>query len=65
MKTLKVIYRFMNGYFGHRKLNQPYRNIWQVITWSTMIFLTTRFIMFPFFGVWNRVILGLNNVIWG
>lgn len=61
MKAINVL----NGKFGKRVLKEPYRTYWQIMTWGTIGFLFIRFIMFPFFNWWDKVVAFLNYVIWG
>lgn len=56
---------FMNGRFGKVALKKPYRLLWKWMTWGTLAFLFIRFVLFPFIGWWESVVISLNYIIWG
>lgn len=64
-KYVMVMINFLNGKFGHYRLNQPYRKVWRVITWTTVIVLAWIYIICPFFDWWQGIVNCMNYVIWG
>lgn len=60
-----VVINFLNGKFGRYRLNQPYRTIWMIITWTTVSILAWVYIICPFFDCWERIVDFMNHVIWG
>lgn len=60
-----AIVNALNGKFGNRVLKQPYRDYYRVVVWITLTVLIWRYLLVPFFGWWDKVIHGANNIIWG
>lgn len=60
-----VVINFLNGRFGRYRLNQPYRKIWKIITWTTVSVLAWVYVICPFFSWWQSVVNFMNYVIWG
>ena len=36
LSYVMVVINFLNGKFGRYRLNQPYRKVWKIITWTTV-----------------------------
>lgn len=64
-KYVMVVINFLNGKFGRYRLNQPYRRVWRVITWTTVVVLAWIYIICPFFDWWQGIVNYMNYVIWG
>lgn len=64
-KYVMVVINFLNGKFGRYRLNQPYRKVWRVITWTTVIVLAWIYIICLFFVWWQGIVNYMNYVIWG
>ena len=64
-KYVMVVINFLNGKFGRYRLNQPYRKVWRVITWTTVVVLAWIYVICPFFGWWQGIVNYMNYVIWG
>ena len=64
-KYVMVVINFLNGKFGRYRLNQPYRRVWRVITWTTVLVLAWIYIICPFFDWWQGIVNYMNYVIWG
>ena len=64
-KYVMVVINFLNGKFGRYRLNQPYRKVWRVITWTTVVVLAWIYIICPFFDWWQGIVNYMNYVIWG
>ena len=64
-KYVMVVINFLNGKFGRYRLNQPYRKVWRVITWTTVIVLAWIYVICPFFDWWQGIVNYMNYVIWG
>lgn len=64
-KYIMVVINFLNGKFGRYRLNQPYRKIWKVITWTTVSVFAWVYVICPFFSWWQGIVDFLNYVIWG
>lgn len=64
-KYVIVVINFLNGKFGRYRLNQPYRKVWRVITWTTIVVLAWIYIICPFFDWWQGIVNYMNYVIWG
>lgn len=65
VKFMVAIVKVLDGKFGNRVLKQPYRDYYRVVVWATLTFLIWRYMLVPFFGWWDKVIHGANNIIWG
>lgn len=65
LSYVMVVINFLNGKFGRYRLNQPYRKIWKVITWTTVSVLAWVYVICPFFSWWQGIVDFLNYVIWG
>lgn len=64
-KYVMVVINFLNGKFGRYRLNQPYRRVWRVITWTTVVVLAWIYVICPFFDWWQGIVNRMNYVIWG
>lgn len=64
-KYVMVVINFLNGKFGRYRLNQPYRKVWRVITWTTVVVLAWIYVICPFFDWWQGIVNYMNYVIWG
>lgn len=64
-KYVMVVINFLNGKFGRYRLNQPYRKVWRVIAWTTVVVLAWIYVICPFFGWWQGIVNCMNYVIWG
>lgn len=64
-KYVMVVINFLNGKFGRYRLNQPYRRVWRVITWTTVVVLAWIYVICPFFAWWQGIVNYMNYVIWG
>lgn len=64
-KYVMVVINFLNGKFGRYRLNQPYRKVWRVITWTTVVVLAWIYVICPFFNWWQGIVNYMNYVIWG
>ena len=64
-KYVMVVINFLNGKFGRYRLNQPYRRVWRVITWTKVVVLAWIYVICPFFDWWQGIINYMNYVIWG
>ena len=64
-KYIMVVINFLNGKFGRYRLNQPYRKVWKIITWTTVSVLAWVYVICPFFSWWQGIVDFLNYVIWG
>lgn len=64
-KYVMVVINFLNGKFGRYRLNQPYRKVWRVITWTTVVVLAWIYIICPFFDWWQGIVNYMNYVVWG
>ena len=64
-KYVMVVINFLNGKFGRYRLNQPYRKVWRVITWTTIVVLAWIYVICPFFDWWQGIVNYMNYVIWG
>lgn len=64
-KYVMVVINFLNGKFGRYRLNQPYRRVWRVITWTTVVVLAWIYVICPFFDWWQGIVNYMNYVIWG
>ena len=64
-KYVMVVINFLNGKFGRYRLNQPYRRVWRVITWTTVVVLALIYVICPFFDWWQGIVNYMNYVIWG
>ena len=64
-KYVMVVINFLNGKFGRYLLNQPYRRVWRVITWTTVVVLAWIYVICPFFDWWQGIVNYMNYVIWG
>jgi hypothetical protein len=67
-KIITILTRFLaviNGHFGKYTLVQPYRAIWSCLIWLALIILVMVLILFPLFGLWDKIIDFINHVIWG
>ena len=64
-KYVMVVINFLNGKFGRYRLNQPYRKVWRVITWTTVVVLAWIYVIYPFFDWWQGIVNYMNYVIWG
>ena len=62
---MKRFINFMNGVFPCGTLLNPYKRIWSVMTWSALVVVTIKFVLFPMFECWDVMVAFLNNVIWG
>lgn len=60
-----VVINFLNGKFGRYRLIQPYRRIWKIITWTTVMVIAWIYVVCPFFDCWQRIVNHVNYVIWG
>lgn len=60
-----AIVNALDGKFGNRVLKQPYRDYYRVVVWATLTFLIWRYLLVPFLVWWDKVIHGMNNIIWG
>lgn len=65
MKALVIFLDFMNGRFGKYELVDSIRWVWKIITWVSLVVLVFRFIIFPFFDLWDKAIRVINYIIWG
>lgn len=65
MKALEVVYKFLNGRFGKKKLKDPYRMYWQIIMWILVIWMLVHFVLVPILGVWSAAVIRLNHLFWG
>lgn len=64
-KYVMVVINFLNGKFGRYRLNQPYRKVWRVIAWTTVVVLAWIYVICPFFDWWQGIVNYMNYVIWG
>ena len=64
-KYVMVVINFLNGKFGRYRLNQPYRKIWKIITWTTVSVLAWVYVICPLFSWWQGIVDFMNYVIWG
>ena len=64
-KYVMVVINFLNGKFGRYRLNQPYRKVWRVITWTTVVVLAWIYVLCPFFDWWQGIVNYMNYVVWG
>ena len=64
-KYVMVVINFLNGKFGRYLLNQPYRKVWRVITWTTVVVLAWIYVIYPFFDWWQGIVNYMNDVFWG
>lgn len=64
-KYVMVVINFLNGKFGRYRLNQPYRKVWRVIAWTTVVVLAWIYVICPFFDWWQEIVNFMNYVIWG
>ena len=64
-KYVMVVINFLNGKFGSYRLNQPYRRVWRVITWTKVVVLAWIYVICPFFDWWQGIVNYMNYVIWG
>ena len=64
-KYVMVVINFLNGKFGRYRLNQPYRRVWRVITWTTVVVLAWIYVICPFFDWWQGIVNYMNYVVWG
>jgi hypothetical protein len=64
-KYVIVVINFLNGKFGRYRLNQPYRKVWRVITWTTVVVLAWIYAICPFFDWWQGIVNYMNYVVWG
>lgn len=62
---MKQILYAIDGRFGKRVLLPQYRVWWRLFTYGTLFILFVKFVLFPFFEWWDKVIAFLNYVIWG
>lgn len=65
VRFMVAIVNALNGKFGNRVLKQPYRDYYRVVVWITLAVLIWRYLLVSFFGWWDKVIHGANNIIWG
>ncbi len=65
LSYVMVVINFLNGKFGRYRLNQPYRKVWKIITWTTVSVLAWVYVICPFFSWWQGIVDFLNYVIWG
>lgn len=65
VKFMVAIVKVLDGKFGNRVLRQPYRDYYRVVVWAILVVLIWRYLLVPFFGWWDKVIHGANNIIWG
>lgn len=63
--ALIVFVGFLNGRFGKRKLVKPLIYLWRVFWWGLFIWAVFEFVAVPFFAWWDRVVAGLNYLVWG
>lgn len=63
--AMYYFYLFLNGKFGKRILRKPYKQIWQIISWSLFIYFLSSCIILPIFRKWQEVVDCMNYVIWG
>lgn len=64
-KYVMVVINFLNGKFGRYRLNQPYRKVWKIITWTTVSVFAWVYVICPLFSWWQGIVDFLNYVIWG
>ena len=64
-KYIMVVINFLNGKFGRYRLNQPYRKVWKIITWTTVSVFAWVYVICPLFSWWQGIVDFLNYVIWG
>lgn len=60
-----MIFHAIDGRFGKKVLKPKYRIFWRLITYSMVICLGCKFILFPLFGWWDKVVNFMNCIIWG
>ena len=60
-----AIVNALNGKFGKRVLRHPYRNYYRIVMWFALASLAWNYVLVPFFGWWDKVVSGLNYIIWG
>lgn len=60
-----TVLRAIDGRFGRKVLKPQYRRWWRLATYGTLAVLFVKFVMFPFFAWWDKVVDFLNYVIWG
>lgn len=65
VKFMVAIVKALDGKFSNRVLKQPYRNYYRAVVWTTLTILIWIYLLVPFFGWWDKVIHGANNIIWG
>ena len=58
-------FRVLNGHFGKKVLNQPYKTIWMIMAWGLSIFVFFKFILFPIIVWWSGIVDQLDYIIWG
>lgn len=58
-------FRVLNGHFGKKVLNQPYKSIWMIISWTCSVCLFCKCLLFPIVVWWSGVVDYLDYVIWG
>ncbi len=57
--------QFIDGRFGKRVLKPKFRLWWRIVTYSIMAILLWKFIVFPLFEAWERMVGFVNYVAWG
>lgn len=57
--------QFIDGRFGKRVLKPKFRMIWRIVTYSVMAMLLWKFIVFPLFEAWERMVSFVNYIAWG
>ncbi len=57
--------QFIDGRFGKRVLKPKFRLIWRIVTYSVMAMLLWKFIVFPLFEAWERMVSFVNYIAWG
>lgn len=60
-----TILQAIDGKFGKKVLKPKYRIFWRIVTYSGMIYLGCKFVLFPFFEWWDKVVKLMNYIIWG
>lgn len=54
----------LGGRFGKRTLKMPYRRVWQLLSWGSLISLTI-YVLHIVHVWWMGIVELLNYIIWG
>lgn len=65
LSVIIVVLRFIDGKFGRFVLKPKFRLPWRIVTYSLTIVFLWKFVICPFFGLWDNVINFVNYVLWG